>query len=456
MKKLVAMGLCSMMACTALVGCSTGTKEDPNLLKISGLNGGYGSKGWEEVAKAFEKKYDKKVELTLEKNIADTLRPVITSGKDVPDLIYLSIGAEGKLTDTMVAEKQIADISDVLKMDVADEGTTVGDKLLPGFSEALTSSPYGDGKMYLAPINYAPCGLFYNAGLFKEKGWSVPTTWDEMWALGDTAKAEGIALFTYPTTGYFDAFFSALLNVTAGSDAYTKLMNYDTKTWESDATKKAFDIVGKLATYTEENTVANANKEGFTKNQQAVLDNKALFIPNGTWLPGEMADAPRVEGFEWGFTALPKVDAAGDAYATAFVEQMYVPKEAANADLAKEFIAYAYSDEAAEIFYKYGSPKVDDKEKVIKGEYNKGAIMPIKTASAMLSDEDENKLFYSIYDTGAKSNPVGFVSKDAIEGVDLTSAEGILYGTVNEVVNGTKTVDEWYKAVIDAVKKFDK
>ena len=51
---------------------------------------------------------------------------------------------------------------------------------------------------------------------------------------------------------------------------------------------------------------------------------------------------------------------------------------------------------------------------------------------------------------------LGFKSVDAIEGVDLTSAEGILYGTVNSVVTGDKTVDEWYNAVIDAVKKYDK
>lgn len=461
MKKLVALGLCSMMAVSVLAGCSSGSGKsgsDDKVLKISGLNGGYGTKGWEEVVKAFEKANDGvKVELTLEENIADTLRPVITSGKDVPDLIYLSIGAEGKLTDTMVAEKQISDISDVLKMDVPGEKTTVGDKLLGGFSNALTSSPYGDGKMYLAPIDYGPCGLFYNAGLFKEKGWEVPKTWDEMWALGDKAKAEGIALFTYSTTGYFDAFFSALLNETAGPDAYTKLMNYDTATWESANTKMAFEIVGKLASYTEKNTVANANKEGFAKNQQLVLDNKALFIPNGTWLPGEMAEAPRAKGFEWGFTALPAAKEGGDRYSTAFVEQVYIPTKAANADLAKKFIAYMYSDEAGKIFYQYGSQKVDENKKPIKGEYNKGPIMPIKGATEnLMGADDENKLYYSVYEGGAKSNPVGFVSKDAIEGVDLTSAEGILYGTVNEVVNGTKSVDDWYKAVTEAVQKYNK
>ena len=32
-----------------------------------------------------------------------------------------------------------------------------------------------------------------------------------MWELGDKAAAEGTYLFTYPTTGYFDAFFYALM-----------------------------------------------------------------------------------------------------------------------------------------------------------------------------------------------------------------------------------------------------
>ena len=55
-----------------------------------------------------------------------------------------------------------------------------------------------------------------------------------------------------------------------------------------------------------------------------------------------------------------------------------------------------------------------------------------------------------------KQNPVGFAAADAIEGVDLTSADGILYGTVNSVMTGKKTVDQWYDAVIKAVQKYDK
>ena len=135
---------------------------------------------------------------------------------------------------------------------------------------------------------YGPCGLFYNAGLFKEKNWKVPETWDEMWALGETAKKEGIALFTYPTTGYFDAFFFALLYETGGPEFFARAMKYEQGIWDTEEANKAFAIVEKLASYTEKSTVANANDSNYLKNQQLVLDNKALFMPNGNWVIGEM------------------------------------------------------------------------------------------------------------------------------------------------------------------------
>ncbi|NCB33899.1 MAG: carbohydrate ABC transporter substrate-binding protein [Erysipelotrichia bacterium] len=451
MKRFTNLLLCGLMGLT-LTACSSGSSAPASgsastastaaagsdvTLKVAGLDGGYGTDGWNAVAEAFTAETGIKVEMDLEKNIAETLRPVLTSGKNIPDVIYLSVGSEGKLTDTMISEKQIMDITDVLNMTIPSETGTVKDKIIPGFTDALTSSPYGDGKMYLAPIHYSPCGLFYNAALFEEKDWDVPTTWDEMWELGDKAKADGIALFTYPTTGYFDAFFSALLNETAGPETYTKLMNYDLDAWKLPEVKEAFDIVGKLAEYTESNTVANANGDGFTKNQQLILDNKAIFCPNGTWLPGEMADAPRADGFKWGFMALPSYNSS-DRYSSTFCEQVYIPEGAENADAAKQFIAFIYSDKATELFYE-----------------KSGAVIPTNNASAMIKDTDDNKLYYSIYDNGAKADAAGFAAHDAIEGVDLTSAEGILYGTVNSVVTGDKTADDWYNAVIEAVGKYN-
>lgn len=439
MKKLLTAGLSFAMAASMLAGCSTGgnTETDSNVLKIAGLEGGYGTEGWEAVIKAFEEKEGVTVESNFSAKIADELRPNLQAG-DVPDLIYLSVGSEGGLTDTMIKEKSILEINDVLDMEVPGEDVTVGDKLIDGIEEQLNTMPYADGNLYLMPINYGPCGLYYNAGLFEEKGWTVPTTWDEMWELGDKAKAEGIALFTYPTTGYFDAFFSALLNETAGPETYAKLMTYDSEAWQLPEVKEAFEIVGKLAEYTEETTVANANGDNFKKNQQLILDNKALFCPNGNWLPSEMEEAPRADGFKWGVTALPKVGADGTAYATTFTEQVYIPKDAANADLAKKFLAFMYSDEAVEAFAETG------------------AYLPVKGITDFMKTE-EDKTYNGLYENGAAANGVGFkVMDNEVEGVNVSDPNtGILYASVNSVVNGEMSVDEWYDAVIEAVKKIE-
>ncbi|MEG0737104.1 MAG: carbohydrate ABC transporter substrate-binding protein, partial [Longicatena sp.] len=391
MKKLIVSGLALLLI---LTGCgSNGDKPSEEVtLKVAGLESGYGKEGWQKVVDTFAAEKGVKVELEMVQNIEDVLRPQIQAG-DVPDVIYLAIGSKGKLTDTMISEKKILEITDVLDMKVFGEDVAVKDKLQDGVLNTLRTNPYGDDKTYLTPHFFAPTGLFFNEGLFNEKGWAVPTTWDEMFALGDKASAEGIALFTYPTTGYFDAFFSALLNNVVGPEMYAKLMNYDEAAWASPQTKEAFEIVGKLAQYTHKDTVSQANGEGFTKNQQLILDNKALFIPNGTWLPGEMKDAPRAEGFEWGFISIPKVSAKGDTYASTFTEEVYIPSDAKNVELAKEFITFLYSDKAVQIFAENG-----------------GAIQPVKKAIDFIPEGSDLKLFYSVYDNGAKANSVGFAS----------------------------------------------
>lgn len=448
-KKLLALStsLCLLVSLAACSGKSNtnesaGSKSEEKVLKIAGLNGGYGTEHWKELAAKFEAANPGvKVQLTLEKNIADVLRPQIQA-KNVPDIIYLSVGSEGKLTDTLIKEKAIKDITDILSMQVPGESVKVKDKIIPGFTDTLITNPYGDGKTYLAPLFYSPCGLFYNKALIGEgKKYALPKTWDELLALGETAKKDGIALFTYPTTGYFDAFFYALLNEVGGANLFNKAMNYDSAAWSSAEATKAFELVGKLAKYTHKDTVAQANKEGFTKNQQLILDNKALFIPNGTWLPGEMKNAPRANGFEWGFTALPKVTASGDAYSYTFFEQMYIPEGAKQVDLAKKFMAYMYSDEAAKIIYE---------------KSGNAAVQPIVGSSKLMKDGDANKLYFSVYDNGAKAAMGGFAAAPAVEGVDLTSAEGILFGTVNSIVTGNKTVDQWQKNVVEAAGKIKK
>lgn len=400
---------------------------DNQVLKVAAVETAYGAQIWQDVCAAFEASHPGvTVELTIDKKLEDVITPEMKSGI-YPDVIMRAVGGEQALTETFVKDNNVEDLTDVLSMTVPGEDVTVGDKILPGFVDNSITNPYGDGKTYLMPMFYGPCGLFYNQGLLEEKGWTVPTTWDEMWELGDKAKAEGIALFTYPTTGYFDAFFYALLHEAMGTEQFTEAMNYAEGIWETEEAQTVFDIIEKLASYTEPTTPANANDNDFQKNQQLILDNKAIFMPNGTWVVGEMAEAPRAENFEWGFTALPAIEEGGERASYTFFEQIWMPKGAENKDLGKEFIAYLYSDEAAEIFASGDSP----------------AVQPIAGMSEKLTGD--NKLFYSIYDTGAVAVMDAFATTDPVEGITV---RGTFFDPVNSLVTGDKTKDDWVSQII--------
>ena len=381
---------------------------------------------WQEVCDAFTAQTGIAVELTVERNLEDVIGASMQGG-DYPDVIHLATGREAGLTEQFINDKLIADITDVLDMTIPGEDVTVGDKIIEGFTDTSATNPYNDGKTYLAPMFYSPCGLFYNAGLFEEKGWTVPTTWDEMWELGDKALEEGIYLFTYPTAGYFDAFLYALMNVVGGSDFFNAATSFEEGIWETPEADALFEILDKLADYTHPSTPAQANDQDFTMNQQLVLDNQALFMPNGTWIVGEMAEAPRAEGFQWGMTALPALEDGGMGYSYTFLEQAWIPAGAANIDAAKQFIAFLYSDTAADIFAKGG------------------AVQPIRGMTDQL--EGDNKLFYSIYDSGAGAAMGSFAAYSPIPGIDNTS---VFFEPINSLVGGTLTIDDWRANIISA------
>ena len=420
MKKLLSI----LMALAMLMSVASVASAEETL-KVAAIETAYGSDMWVKVCEAFTAQTGIKVDLTTDKNLEDVIGASMKAG-DYPDVVHLATGRPAGLTETMIKENLLENITDVLSMTVPGEDKLVSEKIAGGFAESSLTCPYGDGALYMAPMFYSPCGLFYDANLLKTKGWELPKTWDEMWALGDKAAADGIALFAYPTAGYFDAFFYALLYEVGGPEFFAKAMNYEEGIWDTKEAQTAFDIVAKLATYTEKSVPANANNENYLKNQQLILDDKAIFMPNGTWVTGEMKDAPRAEGFEWGFTALPAVTDGGDAYSYTWFEQAWIPSEAEHKDAAKQFVAFLYSDKAVEIFAA------------------SNAMQPVLGIGEKLTGE--NQLFYSIYDTGAKAALGNFAATEPVEGVNFSDT---VFQTVNSLVSGDKTEQQW----IDAIKK---
>ena len=441
MKKLLCMSLAALISATALVGCNTTKTEETSsetgekrVLKVAAFEGGNGGDIWRNIEKAFEEENtDVDVELQLSSKLDEELRPQMLDGK-YPDVVYFNMGTKSGFTETMIKENALLDISDVFTGELKS-------KLADGFAENAITQPYGDGKTYLAPIFYSPTGLWYDASKFKEG--ELPTTWDEMWAYGDKIKAEGRALFTYPQPGYLDGTLFAMLYQAGGSDYYKKALEYDDSTWTSKEGQLVIDTIAKLATYSWDSTVANANSDGgFKKNQQAVIDGQVAFMPNGNWVVGEMAESTP-EGFKWGFMPLPAYEKGGDRYAYTFFEQVWAPKDAENPEDAKEFIKFLYSDKALDLM-------INNQTKNKEGKMVPAPLVqPVKGIVDKL--DGDMKLFYSIYEQEGVLPALGnWATTDTIEGLDFKKA---VYGAVDSVINGSMTADEWKAQLIDTFKK---
>lgn len=452
-RKLMALALVSAMATSMLAGCGSSDDSgkdsgkdadkgsEETVLKVAAFEGGNGTQIWEDIAKAFEESHDGvKVELEMSPELDKDLTKAIQNG-DVPDVVYYNLGQPSGFTETMLKEEAIADISDVFDDELKD-------KMLDGILDGTDAQPYGDGKIYLAPIFYTPTGFWYNATLVGEgKQYEIPTTWDEFFALGEQAKKDGHALFTFPTTGYFDATIYAMLAQAGGLDFYNDALKYDANTWTSDEGKKVLDTVAKLVgkDYTQEDTVSNANADGgFKINQQNVIDGKALFMPNGNWVIGEMA-ASTPEDYEWGMMGVPKWSEDESQSVYTFTEQMWVPADAPNMDLAKEFVTFMYSDEVVDICL---NNKTTDKES--GKESDTPVVVPVKGAADKLPDG----VTKDCYAAATADDVVAVTGKWAttapIEGLDMAKA---VYGPIESINTGDMTVDEWQKQLVETWEK---
>jgi len=452
-RKLMALALVSAMATSMLAGCGSSDDSgkdsgkdadkgsEEKVLKVAAFEGGNGTQIWEDIAKAFEESHEGvKVELEMSPELDKDLTKAIQNG-DVPDVVYYNLGQPSGFTETMLKEEAIADISDVFDDELKG-------KLLDGILDGTDAQPYGDGKVYLAPIFYTPTGFWYNATLVGEgKQYEIPTTWDEFFALGEQAKKDGHSLFTFPTTGYFDATIYAMLAQAGGLDFYNDALRYDADTWTSDEGKKVLDTVAKLAgkDYTQEDTVSNANADGgFKINQQNVIDGKALFMPNGNWVIGEMA-ASTPEDYEWGMMGVPKWSEDESQSVYTFTEQMWVPADAPNMDLAKEFVKFMYSDEVVDICL---NNKTTDKES--GKESDTPVVVPVKGAADKLPEG----VTKDCYAAATAEDVVAVTGKWAttapIEGLDMAKA---VYGPIESINTGDMTVDEWQKQLVETWEK---
>lgn len=443
MKKLLKVGCSALVLATLVAGCgSKGTdtdkKEVPKnadgkrILKFDAFSGGNGEQVWKDIKAAFETANPEvAVELRFEQDLPSVLNKENASGT-YSDVVYYNLGQATAFTETQLNSGEVLDISDVMK--------EVSGNLDTQYVDAV-SQYFGDGKSYVAPIMYTPAGLYYNTNLVGEgKEYAMPTTWDDMFKLGDQAKGNDTTLFTYPVKGYFDMTIMGMLYQAGNGEEYFKnALNYKDGTWNSDAGKKVTETIAKLVSkgngYLYGDTVSNANVDkGFTKNQQAMINGKALFMPNGSWIVNEMKETTPKD-FHWGVMPLPAFEDGGQRVVSTFTEQVWIPAKAANADDAKAFIKFLYSEEGAKILAKYN------------------IVSPVKGSQDLIEDQQLKDLFSVYKDETVKPVIGNYAAYDATKLPDL-DFKATMYGPIDELASGKDgvTAESWNTALVELWK----
>lgn len=403
------------------------TGFEGQVLKVAAFEGGFGASYWENICKAFEEAYGCTVELTTSPAIDEIVRPQIISGS-YPDVLFLNSSTMA-LFNELVDSRAFMDLTEVFEEPAIGSDEPLVNLIADGLLETATFDRYGDGSIVLAPVSSNAQALVYNKTLFDANGWEVPTTWDEFFALGEEAAAKGYSLYTYPGLypDYNEMVFTCGFASALGIDGLNAYTSYDPEVLKTDAAIALFENFAKIKDYLMPGTTGLNH----TQSQAEFMLDKALFIPNGDWLPSEMADAPRTDGFEWAAAPALVLNEGDTPYYRLIVDGFGVMKDGDNNELAKEFVRFWYTDEAQ------------------RYQAEAGITTCTKNFSEVAADllTDEKQAFLRIRESAGAAS-YAFASVDT-----RVVWSDYMWGQLADVMNGDLDATTWRESVIDAFER---
>ena len=333
--------------------------DEDRVLTIAVFEGGFGRAFWDDLVVRFEAANPGvTVDMTISPDIELLMAPRIAVG-DIPD--FLSVNMDEGVFVAMRAASEFVDLTDFFNnTEVLDRpGTMIRDIIIPGMLDSHRFSPAG--YVMYAPFNAGPMGMVYNQTLFDYHGWSVPETWDDLFAmdalLDDPATFVNIggsyerrSIFTYQGIhpGYLESILYPSIASAVGLDGLDRISTYEEGAWDNPQVRAVIENLARLGAegYLMEGTVAMDH----TTSQAHMMMGRALFIPNGLWMVGEMEDAPREDGFLFAMAPPPALTAGSTRFVMSSSEQIAIPAGGQEPELAKEFLRFMYTRESVAQF----------------------------------------------------------------------------------------------------------
>lgn len=269
------LGLCLFFPAASAPAASRGPLEVPI------FTGGFGAGFYLQTARDYEAAHPgRSVRLYGDPRIANRLRVRILGGDD-PDLTdaelpWPELIAAGRVLDLRAA---------LLEPSPYAGGRPWGQTFLPG---ALDRWTLPGGQTYAVPFAHAIVAVFYNKGLFRREGWSVPATWDDFFALNAAIRARGLAPLALPGlyARYIDNFLRAAHYQLAGPDGVRSYYELAPGARLQPAFLRAAEVVQRLA---REDLQPGWEGMSHTAAQLEFFQGRAAMVCTGSWLVAEMA-----------------------------------------------------------------------------------------------------------------------------------------------------------------------
>lgn len=191
------------------------------------------------------------------------------------------------------------DITDWAKQgvvgDLTDVATTEGwDKVIP---EALQKFSKYDGKWIAAPVNvHSTNWVWISKKALDAAGGKAPESWDELVAVLDKMKANGITPVAHGGQPWQDATIFDAVVLSLGTDFYKAAMiDLDPAALGGDKMVEAFDRMAKLRSYVDD----NFSGRDWNLASAMVIEGKAGMQFMGDWAKGEFLKAGQKPGADF-------------------------------------------------------------------------------------------------------------------------------------------------------------
>lgn len=306
------------------------------------FEGGYGTEWHRRVAARFNESHARDglvVDLWGEPRLVEKVKPRLLRG-DPPDLIL-----ENKLPVwLLIAAGKLLPFDEALDRVRPGESQTWREQFIPGTLDTFRS----EGRVWSIPSALTGWTFWYDARLFRERGWSPPETWTEFTALCERIKEAGLApvAFQGKYSTYAWTCYIALTQRIGGVEAINRMNRMEEGAFSQETAVEAARLLQDMAV---RHFQRGAMAMTHTESQLQFINGHAAFVWCGFWLENEQkGDFP--PGFELRCLNVPAVEGGRGNPESLFGfggESIFVPADARHPEAAIAFTRYLVSLEQA-------------------------------------------------------------------------------------------------------------